>query len=187
MSVDPSGLVYVNVHVGGVVRSTDNGRSWTPTIDVHADVHEVLVDPISGLVLAASAHGLAVSRNQGESWRFETGGLHGRYLRAVTVAGETILISASTGPFTKRAAVYRRPAHGDKSFERCQRGLPAWFSENINTACLAASGSWVVFGTSTGEVFLSADEGQSWCLLAEGLPPVRCVTLMEPNAKVEEA
>lgn len=178
MAVDPCGRLYVNVHVGGVVRSTDDGKSWTPTIDVHADVHDVRVDPTSGVVLAASARGLAISDDQGESWRFETSGLPDRYSRAVAVAGGTILLTASTGPYTKRAAVYRKPLHSDEPFERCQRGLPEWFSENIDTACLAASGSWAVFGTSAGEVFLSADEGQSWRMLAEGLPPVRCVALM---------
>jgi photosystem II stability/assembly factor-like uncharacterized protein len=178
MAGDPSGPLYVNVHVGGVVRSTDHGKTWAPTNDVDADVHEVYVDPAAGLLLAASARGLAISNDQGESWRFETSGLHGRYLRAVAVASETILLTASTGPFTKRAAVYRRSVYGDGLFERCQQGLPEWFSDNIDTACLAASGSWAAFGTSTGEVFLSADEGQSWRMLVEGLPPVRCVALM---------
>jgi photosystem II stability/assembly factor-like uncharacterized protein len=178
MAGDPAGPLYVNVHVGGVVRSTDHGKTWTPTIDVDADVHEVCFTPASGLLLAASARGLAVSDDQGESWRFETGGLHGRYLRAVAVAGETILLTASTGPFTKRAAVYRRPVYGDGPFERCRQGLPEWFSDNIDTACLSASGSWAAFGTSAGEVFLSADEGQRWRMLAEGLPSVQCVALM---------
>ena len=40
---------------------------------------------------------------------------------------------------------------------------------------LAAAGSWVTFGTATGEVFLSADEGQHWENVAKELPPVRCV------------
>jgi hypothetical protein len=31
------------------------------------------------------------------------------------------------------------------------------------------------FGTRTGELFASADEGDSWKLLAEWLPPVLCV------------
>ena len=178
LAADPCGRLYVNVHVGGVVRSTDQGKLWTPTIDVHADVHEVRVDSASGLVLAAAARGLAVSDDRGESWRFETDGLHGRYARAVTVAGGTILLTASTGPYTQRAAVYRKPVQSDTPFERCQQGLPEWFAENIDTACPAASGSWAVFGTSAGEVFLSEDEGQSWRMLAEGLPPVRCVALM---------
>jgi hypothetical protein len=177
MSADPSGPVYVNVHVGGVVRSADGGRSWEPTIDVHADVHQVLFDPGSGLVLAAAARGLAVSDNGGESWRFDTAGLHGRYLRAVAVAGGTVLVTASTGPFTHQAAVYRKSVDDGGPFERCRQGLPEWFTDNINTGCLAASGPWVAFGTAAGAVFLSADEGRSWSVAAEGLPPVRCVAL----------
>ncbi|MCS6927376.1 MAG: hypothetical protein NZ578_15910, partial [Candidatus Binatia bacterium] len=110
--------------------------------------------------------------------RFETSGLHGRYLRAVAVAGETIVVTASTGPYTKRAAVYRKPLHGEGPFERCWRGLPEWFPENINTACLAAFDSWAAFGTSDGRLFLSADEGRHWRVLAEGLPSVHCVTFI---------
>lgn len=177
LSADPSGAVYVNVHVGGVVRSTDGGRSWTPTIDVHADVHQVLYEPGARLVLAAAAHGLAVSDNCGETWRFDTAGLHGHYLRAAAAADRIVLVTASTGPFTHRAAVYRKPLAGNVPFERCREGLPEWFANNINTFCLTAADSWVAFGTTTGEVYLSSDNGQHWSVAAEGLPPVRCVAL----------
>jgi hypothetical protein len=34
-------ILYANVHVGGIPRSTDGGRSWQPTIDINSDVHEV--------------------------------------------------------------------------------------------------------------------------------------------------
>jgi hypothetical protein len=177
MAADPAGIVYVNVHVGGIVRSTDEGRSWTPTIDVHADVHQVFCAPGAGQVLAAAARGLAVSDNRGETWRFDTAGFHSHYLRAVTIAGETVLVTASTGPFTQRAAVYRKSIKSREPFERCCEGLPEWFSDNINTFCLTALGSWVAFGTTVGEVYLSADEGQHWQVAARGLPPVRCVAL----------
>ena len=177
MTAEPAGTAYVNVHVGGIVRSTDGGRSWTPTIDVHADVHQVLYDSGTGLVLAAAARGLAVSSDRGETWRFDATGLHGHYLRAVVVANGTVLITASTGPFTHQAAVYRKPLQSNQPFERCRKGLPEWFSDNINTLCLTALDSWVAFGTAAGEVFLSSDEGQHWSVEAKDLPPVRCVVL----------
>ena len=177
MSADPSGTLFVNVHVGGVVRSADGGKTWEPTIDISSDVHQVLFDPGSGLLLAASALGLADSANGGQSWLFDTDGLHGNYLRAVAVAGATVLVSASTGPSTDRAAVYRKPLDGGEPFHICQQGLPEWFSDNIDTSCLTASGSRAAFGTSDGMVFVSSDEGQSWTKVAEGLPPVRCVAL----------
>ena len=178
MSEAYTGELYVNVHVGGVVRSTDGGASWAPTIDIHADVHQVVFDRASGAILAASARGLGVSTDRGKSWRYDADGLHGKYLRAATVANGTALVSASTGPFTNEAAVYRRSMDGVGPFERCLEGLPEWFSDNIDTYCLAASGASVAFGTADGRVFISRDEGQSWQAAAEGLPGIRSVAFV---------
>ena len=175
MSADPEGPVYVNVHVGGVPRSTDGGGSWQPTVDIQADVHQVLFDPGSRPLLVAAARGLGVSDDGGDSWRFHADGLHGRYLRAVAVAGDTVLVTASTGPYTERAAVYRRPIQADGPFERCQSGLPEWFSGNIDTFCLAGADAEAAFGTSDGRVYRSSDEGASWTEVAGGLSPVRCL------------
>jgi hypothetical protein len=124
----------------------------------------------------------------GRSARPATAGLHARYLRAVAVSEETVWVTVSTGPRGKRAAIYRRPLAGDAPFERCRRGLPEWFEGNIDTACLAASGQQVAFGTEDGRLFHSLDGGGSWAFLAQGLPAVRCVTLRpEPTARVTPA
>ena len=40
MALDAGGTVYVNVHVGGVVRSTDGGETWQDTMDIDAHVHQ---------------------------------------------------------------------------------------------------------------------------------------------------
>ena len=34
-------VLLVNVHVGGVPRSSDSGLTWQPTIDINNDVHQV--------------------------------------------------------------------------------------------------------------------------------------------------
>ena len=178
MTQDGHGRDYVNVHVGGVLRLGNDGTSWHSTIDLHADVHQVLWDPGSGLLLAATGQGLGVSADEGRSWEFHTDGLHGHYLRAVAVAEETVLVTASTGPFSRHAAVYRRARTGGGRFERCESGLPKRFSKNIDTFCLAAWGPEVAFGTSDGKVFSSSDQGRSWTVAAEELPAVRCVTFV---------
>jgi hypothetical protein len=176
ITVDPAGSLYVNVHVGGVVRSEDDGRTWSPTLDIEVDVHQVLAPPVRPRwVLAAAAVGVGVSRDGGHSWDFVSAGLHARYLRAVAVSGETMLVSVSTGPGGRRAALYRRPLDGEASFERCRVGLPEWFGDNIDTGCLGAEGSTVVAGTSDGRVFASLDAGLTWSLAAKGLPKVHCV------------
>lgn len=177
LSQAPSGALFVNVHVGGILRSEDQGRTWAPTLDVDADVHQVLFDTRSKRLLAAAARGFGMSDDQGQHWEFETRGLHASYLRAVAVAGDTVLVTASTGPFTRNAAVYRKPVRGNAAFERCEQGLPNSFPENIDTFCMGASGPAVAFGTSSGHLYLSLDEGVHWSLVAEELPPVRCVML----------
>ncbi|MGH7310940.1 MAG: WD40/YVTN/BNR-like repeat-containing protein, partial [Candidatus Rokuibacteriota bacterium] len=169
---------YVNIHVGGVLRSPDGERGWTPTLDIEVDVHQVIAHPTRPqVVLVAAAVGLGVSRDQGESWEFVTAGLHARYARAVAVAGDWVLMTASTGPGGRRSAIYRRRLDGGDDFERCRAGLPEWFSHNIDTACLATVGPVAAFGTEDGRVFRSLDAGASWELAAKGLPEIRCLAL----------
>ena len=169
--------VYVNVHVGGILRSDDRGQTWTPTIDIDADVHRVAT--AEGLVLAACAGGLAVSADRGATWTYRTDGLEARYARAVTVCGDAILVSTSNGPRGGRGAVYRgNLASG--GFERCREGLPDRFDDNIDSLCLDAlpDGSFAAFGTADGRVFGSEDVGATWSELASGLAPVLSVLLL---------
>jgi hypothetical protein len=178
IAVARDGAVHVNVHVGGVVRSRDQGASWTPTVDIEADVHQVLAHPARPeIVLLASAEGFGLSRDGGDSYQFATAGLHAHYLRAVAVAGEHVIISASAGFHGRRSAIYRKRLDGGMRFERCADGLPKWFDDNIDTACLAAVGGLAVFGTGDGRVFRSLDAGEHWELVVKGLPPVGCVVV----------
>jgi photosystem II stability/assembly factor-like uncharacterized protein len=178
ISVARDGAVYVNVHVGGVVCSRDGGRTWTPTVDIESDVHQVLAHPSRAeVVLAAAADGFGVSRDGGASWRFVTDGMHAHYLRAVAASDDTVLVSASSGPGGRRAALYRGPIDGEPAFERCSDGLPTWFGSNVDTGCLAARGRFVACGTEDGRVFRSLDGGRSWDMAAKGLAPVTCLIL----------
>lgn len=178
VSTAADGTVYVNVHVGGILRSDHAGAPWQPTIDVDADVHQVLA--YESRVFAASAYGLAVSADRGATWTFETEGLHARYSRAVAVADGWLLLSASTGPRTDRAAVYRRPldAASGEPFERCSEGLPEWFSGNVDTGCLGADGTTAALGTADGRVFVSDDAGASWREAASGLGRITSLALV---------
>jgi hypothetical protein len=178
IAIAGDGAIHVNVHVGGVARSRDGGVAWAPTVDIEQDVHQVLAHPsCSGVVLVASAEGFGVSRDGGDSWAFETAGLHAHYARAVAVADEWVLLSVSTGPRGRRAAIYRRPLDDGAHFERCRAGLPEWFDDNVDTGCLAAAGRRVVCGTADGRVYRSDDAGSRWELALKGLPAVRCVAV----------
>jgi hypothetical protein len=172
------GTLHVNVHVGGIPRSRDGGETWQPTIDVDADVHQVLAHPTDPkLILAAGAIGLCVSRDGGDSYDVLTDGLHSTYARAVAIAGDVVLVTASAGPRGGRAAVYRTIIAMDRPFERCTDGVPDWFDDNIDTGCLSALDDTAVFGTVDGEVYVSGDAGSTWERAASGLPPVRAVAI----------
>jgi hypothetical protein len=178
IAVATDGTIHVNVHVGGVARSRDGGLTWAPTVDVEADVHQVLAHPARpDVVLAAAYEGFGISRDGGDTWQFLTGGMHAHYSRAVAVADDTVLVSASTGPRGRRSALYRKPLEAGGAFERCHDKLP-WFDDNVDTACLQAAGRVVVFGTEDGRVYQSLDRGQSFTLLTKGLSPIRCISLV---------
>lgn len=179
MAVGQSGELYVNVHVGGILRSDDQGQSWQPTIDFHADVHEVRTIPArQDLVLAATAEGLAISQDRGNSWSFDRTNLHANYSRAVAVCGETILMTVSMGPSGAKAAIYRRPLDEPGTFEKCEPGLPEWLKDNINTGTLATFRNMAAFGTCDGQIFFSNDAGLTWKQIAASLPEILCVNLM---------
>jgi hypothetical protein len=177
ISADGDGRVYVNVHVGGVLRSAARTESWTPTLDIEHDVHQVLATGRAGTAMVAAADGFGITEDAGRTWRWDNAGLHAHYCRAVAVAGDTLLLSAATSYRGRQACVYRRALAGGAAFERCRDGLPDWFTDNVDTGCLAARERTAVIGTEDGCVFLSGDAGQTWSTLAKSLSPVRAVAL----------
>ena len=176
IAVAADSSTYVNVHVGGILRHDLDG--WHPTIDLLTDVHQVVT--VNGCILAALGDGgLAISADRGESWRRRTDGLHATYCRAVAVAGDTVMLSASKGPSGQQAALYRAPLDNDAPFERCIDGLPEWFDGNIDTHTLVALGDEVFAGTRGGTVYHSPNAGHTWEQVADGLPPIRCLEVAE--------
>ncbi len=175
------GELFVNVHVGGVLRSTDGGESWRQTIDIRTDVHQVLFHDTAGMIFAPSARGFAESADRGGSWTVTTDGLDFSYMRAVAVAGDTILASASNGPHGDRGAVYSRPLGSREPFVRCTAGLPEWFPGNVDTFCLIAGGSdageVALIAAPGGTVYLSEDAGRHWREIASGLPQINAVAI----------
>ena len=177
ITVTPDGTPLVNVHVGGVWRGEDDG-TWREVVDVENDTHQVLAaGDGTEVVVAAAAVGFGQSEDGGRTFAWSTEGLHDTYCRAVAVADDVVLVTASTGPFTKHGAVYVRPLDGGDRFTRCDNGLPEWFEGNIDTFQLAARESVVALGTDDGRVFVSQDAGTSWDLAAAGLGAVRCVAI----------
>lgn len=164
-------VLFANVHVGGIPRSTDGGRSWQPTIDINSDVHEVCAHPANpDIVVAASAIGLCISRDAGATWTIERDGLHAPYCSAVAFSGDDILVSASTDHFAAQGRIYRRPIRPDGDIVAVEEGMPAWTAGIVDTCCIATNGSTVVVVDRDGNLYLSAEFGRAWSHCTSELP-----------------
>jgi hypothetical protein len=170
IAVTDAGTWLVNVHVGGVWRSTDRGGSWTNVIEPDDDVHEVVAGR-GGVVVAAAARGFGWSLDDGTSWQWTTEGLHARYCRAVAVDGQTAFVSASTGPSSRDGRLYRAQL-GDE-LRPCGGGLPESFPYNLDSGALAAHEGEVALGTPDGQVWRSRDRGDSFEAVTERVGTVR--------------
>jgi hypothetical protein len=166
--------LLANVHVGGVPRSGDLGRSWRPTIDIECDVHQVCAHPTRPeIVIAASAAGLCISRDAGATWTIEQRGLHALHCSAVALGPDDMFISAATDQFADQAAVYRRPIDGDGPLQPLGGGMPRWIDGVADTDCIAIRGSTAAVIDRSGRLYLSQDGGASWSERPERLPGLR--------------
>lgn len=171
-------VILANVHVGGIPRSADGGKSWLPTIEVDCDVHEVRAHPSDpNLVIAASAVGLGVSRDAGQTWAIETDGLDGVYCSAVRFAADQILVAASTDHFAPKGAVYRRPIDGAGPLIAAGSGLPRWTGGIVDTGCISSSGTSLAIADKSGHLYRSDDSGGRWSRVADDLPGISNVLL----------
>ena len=172
-------VLLANVHVGGIPRSMDGGVTWEPTIDVDSDVHEVRAHPIHpGIVIAAAAIGLCISRDGGATWTVEQEGLHASYCSAVAFSREDILVSASADHFATQGAVYRRPTDGPGPLVPVGAGLPRWIDGIADTGCIATRGSALAVADRAGNLYVSADGGRNWSCRANGLPAMSSVVFV---------
>jgi len=164
------GVLLVNIHVGGIPRSTDAGSNWLPTIEIEADVHEVRAHPSRpNIVAAASAKGLCMSRDAGATWSIQRDGLHDSYCSAVAFLGDDVLVAASEGHFASTGLVYRRAIDGNAPLRPLVDGGAGWTDGIVDTHCIAVSGSRIAFADHGGKVYFSRDGGLSWSTWSRGL------------------
>lgn len=164
-------VLFANVHVGGIPRSVDCGRTWQPTIDINSDVHEVRAHPANpDVVVAASAIGLCISHDAGATWTVERDGLHAPYCSAVAFSGDDILVSASTDHFATQGRIYCRPIRPGGDIVPVENGLPTWTDGIVDTGCIATNGSTIAVVDRAGGLYLSTEFGLSWSRSSSELP-----------------
>jgi hypothetical protein len=165
--------LYANVHVGGILASSDGGETWEPTIDLHDDVHQVSVGADGAVWAATGDRGLACSRDGGRTWGYHGAGLHGIYLSCAVPAGDGVLVAASSGFHRRDVVVYR--FDGEK-FAACE-GLPSRFPAQLEARQIEARGDVAVVAGSSGRLFVSEDGGRTFRVRAEHLPIVHAAVI----------
>ncbi|RMG25328.1 MAG: glycosyl hydrolase, partial [Bacteroidetes bacterium] len=201
--VDPrdSRHVYVAVSCAGVFETTDDGQSWhprnkglradylpNPYVEVGHDPHLLLQCRAHPLHLWQQNHcGIFRSEDGGQSWIDVTdpNGL-ANYGFALAIDDDRpqrawVIPAASD---RMRIAVdcalcVCRTEDGGKSWQALRQGLPQQAAYDIVFRhALARKGSTLAFGTTTGNVYLSENDGDSWICLSHNLPIVNAVCLV---------
>jgi BNR/Asp-box repeat protein len=190
---DPN-IIHVAVEVGGFLKSTDGGKTWSVVSGVNPDAHRVLIpmsDPTRVYGTAPTTNcgpeitaGLCVSADGGESWKsltprdFRIGYVdpffvHPNNPSLLFVGG------AKTGPGTWRNlhtadARIARSRDGGQTWDILSGGLPDHIRGNIEGMSMDVwNGGCALFaGTTDGDVFYSGDEGDHWQTIIRGIGPV---------------
>ena len=164
--------VLAAVHVGGIPLSLDGGETWTSTIPIAFDVHDVRAHPsLKDIVAAATAIGLCVSQDGGRSWNVLSEGLELTDSLAVAVLQDEVLFSLQDGPFAKRSQVWRWRI-GGKRVEHVRDGLPQWMDGKVDTAKIAAGCGRAAVVAQCGNLWLSREGSNGWKRIANDLPDV---------------
>ena len=190
---DPN-IIHVAVEVGGFLRSTDGGETWSTIPNINPDAHRVFVpsndpDKLYGTAPTTNCGpevtaGFCVSGDGGATWKsmtprdFRIGYVdpffvHPQDSKLLFVAG------AKTGPGTWRKlhtadARVARSRDGGETWDILGEGLPEHIRANIEGMCMDAwNGGYAIFaGTTDGDIFYSDDEGEHWTTIAKGIGPV---------------
>ncbi len=203
--LDPEDVnrMYVAISAAGVFRTTDGGTTWeTANKGTRANfmpdqepvypewgqcVHHVVLNPSQPKHLYQQNHcGVYRSDDGANSWNEITEGLPSEWGFVIGVHGhdpDTIWVCPGTSGYKHwvpdaRLRVYRSRDQGSH-WDTLSEGLPqenAWV--NVLREGMAVDGmerAGVYFGTNTGQLYASVDEGDTWRQAAPLFPPINSV------------
>jgi len=200
--LDPreSRRMYVAISAGGVYRTEDGGDNWTAQNrgirvtfmpnkypEFGQCVHKIVMHPDRPERLFLQNHwGLYRSDDYGENWSDVANGVPSDFGFAMVMhprkPDSVFIVPVESDEFRctcdGRLRVYRT-RNGGANWEALVRGLPQKGAhETVLRDAMTADSfdpAGIYFGTRSGKLFCSHDEGRSWQKILEGLPPVACV------------
>ena len=141
--------VFWAQHHNGIFRSTDNAQSWQEIENVSPSVFGFAV---------------AVHPNDADTAWFVPGV---KDECRIPVDGKLVVT---------------RTRDGGKSFESLAQGLPDEPSYDLvyrHGLDIDASGNQLIMGSTTGNLWFSADQGEHWQCISNYLPPIHCVRFVK--------
>jgi hypothetical protein len=203
IAVDPRDTrrITVAISTGGAWQSRDGGESWSVSaqgmyaeymppekrFDQNSqDVHRLVQCAARPDVMWAQHHnGVFRSTDGARSWQEVTAIKPSKFGFAVAVHPQNPELAWFV-PAVKDECrvpvdaklVVARTRDGGKTFDVLRKGLPQEHAYDlVYRHCLDVdvSGERLAFGSTTGGLWLSEDQGDSWRCLSTQLPPIHCV------------
>ena len=199
---DPSNpqRMYVGISAGGVYRTDDGGSTWKACNrgirvvfqpekypEFGQCVHKIVLHPARPERLFLQNHwGLYRSDDCGESWRDIAVGVPSDFGFAMVMHPRdpdcVYILPVESDEFRctpgGQLRVYRTRNAG-RSWEPLTRGLPQKGAyETVVRDAMTADAlqpGGIYFGTRSGQIFGSADDGKTWKRILAGLPSIVCV------------
>jgi BNR/Asp-box repeat len=194
------GRLFVGISAAGVFRTDDAGKTWRPTnrglhsegipnpnAEVGHCVHNLALHPSRPDVLFMQKHwDVMRSDDAGESWHEISGDLPTDFGFPIDVHAhepDTIYVvpiksDSEHYPLDGKLRVYRSRTSGNE-WEPLTKGLPQrdCYVNVLRDAMAVDSldSCGVYFGTTGGQVYASADAGDSWAPIVRDLPSVLSV------------